>query len=90
MSAEVSIAKAKAEFAALVSRAETGERIIVTRNGRRVACLGPLPVKKPIVYGDLAHLGSVPDDISLPQDVLDDFEQSIERTARQINFQDFE
>jgi prevent-host-death family protein len=78
MSSEVSIAKAKAEFAALIARAEAGEQIIVTRNGRPVASLGPLPVKKPIVYGDLAHLGPMPDDISLPQEVLDDFEQAIE------------
>ena len=46
MSGEVSIAKAKAEFAALVNRAEKGEQIIVTRNGRPVACLGPLPAKR--------------------------------------------
>jgi prevent-host-death family protein len=47
MSREVSIAKAKAGFATLVSQAEAGEQIIVTRNGRPVACLGPLPKKKP-------------------------------------------
>lgn len=87
---EISIAKAKAEFAALVNRAESGEQIIVTRNGRPVASLGPLPVKKPIVYGDLAHLGPVPDDLSLPQDILDDFERSIENTARQLETLDFE
>lgn len=90
MSAEISIAKAKAEFAALVARAEAGEQITVTRNGRPVARLGPLPTKKPIVYGDLAHLGPVPDDISLPPDVLDDFEKSIENTARQLETLDFE
>ena len=78
MSAEVSIAKAKAEFAALVNRAEAGEQIVVTRNGRPVACLGPLPKKKPIVYGDLAHLGPAPDDISLPEDVINGFDKSIE------------
>lgn len=80
MSGEVSIAKAKAEFAALVSRAEAGEQIIVTRNGRPVACLGPLPKKKPIVYGDLAHLGPLvsddPSDLSLPQDAVDEFYKS--------------
>lgn len=90
MSGEISIAKAKAEFAALVGRAEAGEQIIVTRNGRPVACLGPLPKKKPIVYGDLAYLGPAPDDISLPQDILDDFEKSIERTARQLETLDFD
>jgi prevent-host-death family protein len=75
MRAEVSIAKAKAGFAALVARAEAGEQIIVTRNGRPVACLGPAPAKKPIKYGDLAHLW-VADDLSLPEDVIDDFYNS--------------
>lgn len=79
MSSEVSIAKAKAEFAALVARAEAGEQIIVTRNGRPVACVGPLPAKKPIVFGDLAHLGPLlSDDLSLPEDVIDDFYKSAE------------
>ena len=83
MSQEISIAKAKAEFAALVTRAEAGEQIIVTRNGRPVACLGPLPKKKPIVYGDLAHLGPLvsedSSDLSLPQDVIDEFYKSAEK-----------
>jgi prevent-host-death family protein len=78
MSAPVSIAQAKAGFAALVARAESGEQIVVTRNGRPVACLGPLPAKKPIVYGDLAHLGPLPEDLSLPDDVIDDFYRSAE------------
>ena len=75
MSGEVSIAKAKAGFAALVARAEAGEQIVVTRNGRPVACLGPLPAKKPIVFGDLRGLW-VSDDLSLPEDVIDDFYRS--------------
>jgi prevent-host-death family protein len=78
MSSEVSIAQAKAGFAGLVARAEAGEQIVVTRNGRPVACLGPLPTKKPIVYGDLAHLAPLPDDLSLPQEVIEDFEKSAE------------
>jgi prevent-host-death family protein len=78
MSAEVSIARAKAGFAALVARAEAGEQIVVTRNGRPVACLGPLPAQKPIVFGDLAHLGPLPEDLSLPEDVIDDFYRSAE------------
>ena len=78
MRGEVSIAKAKAGFAALVARAEAGEQIVVTRNGRPVACLGPLPAKKPIVYGDLAHLGPLPENLSLPEDVIDDFYRSAE------------
>jgi prevent-host-death family protein len=83
MSGEVSIAKAKAGFAALVARAEKGEQIIVTRNGRPVACLGPLPAMKPVVYGDLRGLWMA-DDLSLPQEILDDFERSAENTARQL------
>jgi prevent-host-death family protein len=80
---EVSIAEAKAKFAALVARAETGEQIVVTRNGRPVACLGPLPAKKPIVYGDLRGLW-VSDDLSLPDEIIDDFYKSAENTARQF------
>jgi prevent-host-death family protein len=80
---EISIAQAKAGFASLVARAEAGEQIVVTRNGRPVACLGPLPKTKPPVYGDLQGLWVADDlwtsdDFSLPQDVLDDFEKSIE------------
>jgi prevent-host-death family protein len=82
MGGQVSIAKAKAEFAALINRAEAGEQIIVTRNGRPVACLGPLPKKKPIVFGDLAHLGPLvsddPADLSLPQDAIEEFYKSAE------------
>jgi prevent-host-death family protein len=73
---EVSIAEAKAKLAALVSRAEAGEQIVVTRNGRPVACLGPLPSKKPVVYENLAHLGPLPEDLSLPEDVIEDFYRS--------------
>jgi prevent-host-death family protein len=78
---EVSVARAKAEFAALVSRAEAGEQIVVTRNGKRVACLGPLPEKQPVVYGDLAHLAPSfasleLEDLSIPEEVIEDFERS--------------
>jgi prevent-host-death family protein len=83
MSGEVSIAKAKAGFAALVARAEAGEQIVVTRNGRPVACLGPPPAKKPIVFGDLRGLW-LADDLSFPEEILDDFEKSAENTARQL------
>lgn len=83
MGAPVSIAKAKAGFAALVARAEAGEQIIVTRNGRPVARLGPLPAKKPVIYGDLRGLW-IADDLSLPDEILDDFEKSAENTARQL------
>ena len=54
MGSIVSVAQAKSQFAALVARAEAGEKIIVTRSGRAVACLGPLPGRQPIKYGELS------------------------------------
>jgi prevent-host-death family protein len=76
LSATVSVAQAKARFAALVSRAEAGERIVVTRNGRPVACLGPLPANRPVEYGDLRGI-FLADDLSLPEDIVSDFEPVI-------------
>jgi antitoxin (DNA-binding transcriptional repressor) of toxin-antitoxin stability system len=70
LSGQVSVAQAKARFAALVARAEAGETI---RNGRPVACLGPLPVTRPIKYGDLSGI-FLAEDLSLPADVVGDFE----------------
>jgi prevent-host-death family protein len=75
MSTHVSVAQAKAEFAALVSRAEAGEEIIVTRNGRPVARLTHLE-SLPVVYGDLIGL-MVADDLSLPADVIASFEPAL-------------
>jgi len=66
MSAHISIAQAKAEFAALVARAEAGEEIVVTRNGRPVARLGPLPAVSGVKYGDLAGV-ALADDLALPE-----------------------
>lgn len=73
MSTTVSVAEAKSRFAALVARAEAGEKIVVTRNGRAVACLGPLPRRQPIKYGELrgVHLA---EDLTLPEYVIRDFE----------------
>ena len=73
MSAYVSVAQAKASFAALIARAEAGEKIVVTRNGRPVACLGPLTPYRPIRYGDLRGT-PLADDLSLPEDLISDFE----------------
>jgi prevent-host-death family protein len=73
MSAHVSVAQAKACFASLVARAESGEQIVVTRNGRPVACLGPLPPTRPIRYGDLRGT-PLANDLTLPENVISDFE----------------
>jgi antitoxin (DNA-binding transcriptional repressor) of toxin-antitoxin stability system len=74
-SATVSVAQAKSQFAALVARAEAGETIVVTRNRRAVACLGPLPRRQPIKYGELSGL-FLSDDLTIPEEVIRDFEPS--------------
>ena len=71
----ISVAQAKAEFAAMVARAESGQDVIVTRNGRPVARLIRLE-RTPVVYGDLADI-SIPNDLaalSIPQDITDTFQ----------------
>jgi len=73
VSTTVSVAQAKSQFAALVARAEAGERIVVTRSGRAVACLGPLPGRQPIRYGDLKGV-FLSEDLALPEEVIRDFE----------------
>lgn len=74
-SIQVSVAQAKAEFASLVARAEAGEDIVVTRNGKPVARLTHLETV-PVCHGDLADL-PIPTDIAafdLPDDIADAFE----------------
>ncbi len=74
-STQISVAQAKAEFAALVARAEAGEDIIVTRNGRPVARLTHL-ASVPVSYGDLADL-AIPADLAafdLPEEIIAGFE----------------
>jgi len=78
VSSSVSIAKAKADFAALLARAESGEEITIMRNGRAVARLSPPPErprKQKIVFGDLIGM-EIPDDLSLPEDVIESFYNS--------------
>jgi len=72
MSTQISIAQAKASFAALVAKAEAGEDIVVTRNGRPVARLVPM-AKAPVSYGDLKGI-FLAEDLSLPEDVAAAFE----------------
>jgi prevent-host-death family protein len=73
LGATVSVAQAKSQFAALVARAEAGEKLIVTRNGRAVACLGPLPRRQPIKYGELNGV-FLAEDLTIPDEVIRDFE----------------
>ncbi|HWK43338.1 MAG TPA: type II toxin-antitoxin system prevent-host-death family antitoxin [Stellaceae bacterium] len=69
---QMSIARAKAEFAALVAQAESDQEVVITRNGRPVARMVPLAASGKVTYGDLRGL-KLPDDLSLPQDALDAF-----------------
>ena len=71
----VSVAQAKSQFAALVARAEAGEKIIVTRSGRAVACLGPLLRRQPIKYGELRGV-LLSEDLTIPEEIVRDFEPS--------------
>ena len=71
----VSVTQAKSQFAALVARAEAGEKIIVTRSGRAVACLGPLPRRQPIKYGELRGV-LLSEDLTIPEEIVRDFEPS--------------
>ena len=73
LSTTVSVAQAKSQFAALVARAEAGECIVVTRRGRAVACLGPLPKRQPIQYGELAGAW-FSEDLTMTDEVIGDFE----------------
>jgi prevent-host-death family protein len=73
LGATVSAAQAKSQFAALVARAEAGEKIIVTRSGRAVAYLGPLPGRPPIEYGEFRGV-SLAEDLTIPEEVIRDFE----------------
>lgn len=57
------------------SVARKGEHIIVTWNGRAVACLGPWPSRKPIKYGELTGL-FLAEDLAIPDEVVRDFEPS--------------
>lgn len=50
----VNVYEAKSSFSKLIARAEAGETIIVARNGKPVAQLGPVDfVHRPVVFGDL-------------------------------------
>ena len=73
MTVRVSVAEAVQEFATLVARAEAGEEVIVTRDGKPVARLGPMAATQPVPYGDLrgVHLD---EDLDLPDEVLSSFE----------------
>ena len=71
MTRQVSVADAKARFSALVSAAEEGEIITITRHGKPVATLRATPTTAVRQGGDLAGNPEwdnfvVPDDLFRP------------------------
>lgn len=65
MTVHVNIARAKATLSELVSRAEAGEEVVLTRNGKPVARItseGGPAVKPDRVPGAWAHLGVMESD----------------------------
>lgn len=49
----VNIYEAKSSFSKLVAAAESGETVIIARNGKPVAQLGPVSNHRPPILGDL-------------------------------------
>jgi prevent-host-death family protein len=66
-----SIYEAKTHFSALVERARAGEEIEITKNGRVVARLAPVPIPRPQrKLGDLAgKVRLAPDFDRWPEDI---------------------
>lgn len=59
----VNIYEAKSTFSRLIARAEAGEKVVIARNGKPVAQLGPVEAThRPLVFGDLQGEIRIPDD----------------------------
>jgi prevent-host-death family protein len=63
MTIHVNVAKAKAKLSELMARAEAGEEVVLTRNGKPVLKLAPIETSPPPkrVLGQYAHLGKMED-----------------------------
>jgi antitoxin (DNA-binding transcriptional repressor) of toxin-antitoxin stability system len=59
----VNVYEAKSSFSRLLSRAEAGETLVLARNGKPVAQLGPIvAILRPVVFGDLRGRVRISDD----------------------------
>jgi antitoxin (DNA-binding transcriptional repressor) of toxin-antitoxin stability system len=59
----VNVYEAKSSFSRLLSRAEAGETLVLARNGKPVAQLGPIVARsRPVVFGDLRDRVRLHDD----------------------------
>lgn len=63
MSVQMNIAEAKGKLSELVARAEAGEEVVLSRNGKVVAKITPVrsEQKGPRVLGQWSHLGPMTD-----------------------------
>jgi prevent-host-death family protein len=71
MTVHVNIAKAKATLSDLVARAEAGEEVVLTRNGKPIVTLAPVPAEPQgrRRLGVWAHLNiKVPDEVFFEPD----------------------
>lgn len=74
---EINVYEAKTQLSRLLERAEAGEEIIITRHGRPVARLGPIPKRTaPRRLGSLkGKIRTHKDfDAPLPEEILSAFE----------------
>ncbi|WP_293699511.1 type II toxin-antitoxin system Phd/YefM family antitoxin [uncultured Agrococcus sp.] len=59
----VNVYEAKSSFSKLLARAEAGEAVVIARNGRPVAQLGPVQSQeRVVVFGDLKGRVDISDD----------------------------
>jgi prevent-host-death family protein len=63
---EMSVRKARAQFAHALAAAERGERVTITKNGRPVAELGPPAVIAPKKKLDWAEMDRVQKELGIP------------------------
>ncbi len=71
---DITVSEAKAHFAELLKRAEAGERIVVTRHGKPVACLeGIKPPKTLPRIGALKGQIEIADDFDAPLEAFEEY-----------------
>lgn len=63
---KASVGEAKANFSALIKRAEAGEEVVVTRSGTPVARIVPVKAAKERSFANDDGLGFVADDFDTP------------------------
>ncbi len=69
----VNVYEAKSQLSRLVAAAEAGETVVIARNGRPVAQLGPIAPTREFIFGDLAGRIEIADD-------FDDWGEAEEQT----------